>query len=87
MTSVSATRAVKSNPPEVIDEGNGRVRVRFDDIDYGTWVAWLASSEIELNARASRVTVSSVATGTPGSVVGRVRADAVFEWSTAPSRS
>lgn len=87
VTSVSATRIVKSNPPEVIDEGNGRVRVRFDDIDYGTWVAWLASSEVELNARASRVSVSSVAPSNAGQVVGRVRADAVFDWTATPTRS
>ena len=79
-----AARASRRVPPEVVDEGNGRVRVRFDDIDYGTWVAWLASSEIELGARASRVSVSSPG---PNGPVGRVRADAVFDWSAAPARS
>lgn len=68
-------------PPEVAPEANGRVRVRFPDVDYGVWIAWLAATETELGARSARVSVVALA---PGGPVGHVRADAVLDW-TAPA--
>jgi type II secretory pathway component PulM len=82
VTTVAAA-ATRAAPPEVVADGD-RVRVRFDDIDYGVWAGWLASAETELSARASRVTVVSTA---PKSPVGHVRAEAVFDWTPASSSS
>ena len=75
--------ATRATPPDVAADGD-RVRVRFDDVDYGVWAGWLASAEGELSARASRVSVVSTA---PKSPVGHVRAEAVFDWTPAPGSS
>ncbi len=82
----SAAPAARTAPPEVVADGE-RVRVRFDDVDYGVWAGWLAAAEGELSARATRVTVVSIA---PKSPVGHVRAEATLDWTppaAAPSRS
>lgn len=73
--------AAPTSAPEVTGEPGGRVRVRFDNIDYGVWVGWLAATESELSARAVRVTVASLA---PNGPIGRVKTDALFDW-TAPA--
>lgn len=65
--------------PEVTAEGE-RVRVRFDDIDYGVWVGWLAAAENDLAARPVRVSVSSSA---PNGPVGHVKTEALFDWTVA----
>jgi type II secretory pathway component PulM len=84
VTTVANAPVARSAPPEVSADGE-RVRVRFDDIDYGVWVGWLAAAEGELAARASRVMVSSTA---PKGPVGHVRAEAVLDWTQpAPSSS
>jgi type II secretory pathway component PulM len=87
VTTVAAAPTTRAAPPEISADGE-RVRVRFDDIDYGVWIAWLASAETELSARASRV---SVAANAPKSPVGHVHAEALLDWSTpsgaSPSRS
>jgi type II secretory pathway component PulM len=77
-TTVTAASAARAAPPEVHAEGD-RVRVRFDDVDYGVWVAWLAASETELSARATRV---SIATTAPKGPVGHVRTEALLDWTT-----
>ncbi len=81
----SAGPTVRTTPPEVVADGE-RVRVRFDDVDYGVWAGWLAAAEGELAARVTRVSVVSTA---PKSPVGHVRAEATFDWTpaaAAPSR-
>ncbi len=83
IASVSVAPSARSDPPEVASEPNGRVRVRFANIDYGVWVAWLAATESELAARAVRVSVAALA---PNGPVGHVRAEAVLDW-TAPAQS
>ncbi len=85
VTTVAAAPQLRSAPPEIAADGE-RVRVRFDDIDYGLWVAWLASAEGELSARAARVAIASAA---PKGAVGHVRAEAWLDWtpSNAPARS
>ncbi len=80
IASVSVAPSARVDPPEVAAEANGRVRVRFANIDYGVWVAWLAATEGELAARAVRVSVAALA---PNGPVGHVRAEAVLDW-TAP---
>jgi len=77
-TTVTAAPSARAAPPEVHAEGD-RVRVRFDDVDYGVWVAWLAASETELSARATRV---SIATTAPKGPVGHVRTEALLDWTT-----
>jgi type II secretory pathway component PulM len=82
----SAVAPTRTAPPEVTADGE-RVRVRFDDVDYGVWAGWLAAAEGELAARATRVTITSTA---PKSPVGHVRAEATFDWTpptAAPARS
>jgi type II secretory pathway component PulM len=79
VTTVAAAPATRAAPPEISADGE-RVRVRFDDIDYGVWIAWLASAETELSARAARV---SVATNAPKSPVGHVHAEASLDWTTS----
>ena len=81
IASVSVASTARVEPPEVAAEANGRVRVRFSDIDYGVWVAWLAATESELAARAAHVSVAALA---PSGAVGHVRAEAVLDW-TAPA--
>ena len=81
VTTVSTATTTRIEPPEVTAEPNDRVRVRFDNIDYGVWVAWLAATETELSARAGRVSVMALS---PKAPVGHVRADVVLDWS-APS--
>ena len=81
IASVGVAPSARIPPPEVAPEANGRVRVRFSDIDYGVWIAWLAATESELAARSVRVSVAALA---PNGPVGHVRADAVFDW-TAPA--
>lgn len=81
IASVSIAPTARIEPPEVAAEANGRVRVRFSNIDYGVWVAWLASTESALAARATHVAVASPV---PGGAVGHVRAEAIFDW-TAPA--
>ncbi len=81
--SVSVAPTSRIEPPEVATEANGRVRVRFANVDYGAWVAWLATTESELAARALRVSVAALA---PNGPVGHVRAEAVLDW-TAPASS
>jgi len=81
-TVVAAATTTRAAPPEVVGEGE-RVRVRFDDVDYGVWAGWLASAEGELAARATRVSVVSIA---PKSPVGHVRAEALLDW-TPPAAS
>lgn len=78
VTTVVAASATRATPPDVVADGD-RVRVRFDDVDYGVWAGWLASAESALSARASRV---SVVTTAPKSPVGHVRAEAVFDWTS-----
>ena len=78
VTTVAAAAPSRTGPPDISADGE-RVRVRFDDIDYGVWVAWLASAEGELSARAARVTVASAA---PKGPVGHVRAEAWLDWAT-----
>lgn len=77
-TTVASAPSTRTSPPEVLAEGNDRVRVRFDDIDYGVWVAWLATTEGELAAHASRVSVVALA---PKGPVGHVRTDVLLDWS------
>ncbi len=74
---LGAAPSVRTSPPEVTADGD-RVRVRFDDIDYGVWIAWLASAEGELSARAVRVSAVSNA---PKSPVGHVRTDVLLDWT------
>ena len=81
IASVCVAPSARIDPPEVASEANGRVRVRFSNIDYGVWVAWLAATESELAARAVRVSVAALA---PSGPVGHVRAEAVLDW-TAPA--
>jgi type II secretory pathway component PulM len=85
VTTVAAAPQARIAPPEIAADGE-RVRVRFDDIDYGLWVAWLASAEGELSARAARVAISSTA---PKGAVGHVKTEAWLDWtpSSAPARS
>ncbi|MGI9025625.1 MAG: type II secretion system protein GspM [Burkholderiaceae bacterium] len=83
IASVSVAPSARSDPPEIASEANGRVRVRFSNIDYGVWVAWPAATESELAARAARVSIVALA---PNGPVGHVRADTVLDW-TAPAQS
>lgn len=83
IASVNVAPTARIDPPEVTTEANGRVRVRFSDIDYGVWVAWLAATESELAARAVRVSLAALA---PNGPVGHVRAEAVLDW-TAPAQA
>ena len=83
IASVSVAPTARIDPPEVATEANGRVRIRFSDIDYGVWVAWLAATESELAARAVRVSVAELA---PNGPAGHVRAEAVLDW-TAPAQA
>jgi len=78
VTTVASAATLRSDPPEVVAEANNRVRVRFDNIDYGVWIAWLASTETELATHAARVSVNSLA---PKAPVGHVRAEVVLDWS------
>lgn len=82
VTTVASAPTARLEPPEIVAEANDRVRVRFDDIDYGVWVAWLASTETELATRATRVSVAALA---PRAPVGHVKADALLDWSQASS--
>ncbi|MEO8936818.1 MAG: type II secretion system protein GspM [Burkholderiaceae bacterium] len=81
VTTVATSAATRSDPPEITAEANDRVKVRFDDIDYGVWIAWLASTEGELSARAAKVAIVALA---PKAPVGHVRAEALLDW-TQPS--
>lgn len=83
VTTVSSATTSRSEPPEVTAESGERVRVRFDNVDYGVWVAWLAAAEGELSARATRVSVVALA---PKAPVGHVKADVVLDW-TLPATS
>ena len=80
VTAGSKVTSTSTSAPEIVAEPNGRVRVRFANIDYGVWVGWLAATEVELSARASQVAVNALA---PDGPVGHVRADVVFDWSGA----
>jgi type II secretory pathway component PulM len=79
VTTVVAASTTRAAPPEISADGE-RVRVRFDDIDYGVWIAWLASAETELAARATHV---SVAANAPKAPVGHVRTEALLDWTTS----
>ncbi len=79
VTTVAAAPAQRAAPPEITADGD-RVRVRFDDVDYGVWAAWLAAAETELSARTVR---ASVAANAPKSPVGHVRTDALLDWTTS----
>ena len=83
VTTVSSAATTRSDPPEVTAESGDRVRVRFENIDYGVWVAWLAASEGELSAHAAKATVVALA---PKAPVGHVRAEVVLDW-TPPAAS
>lgn len=83
VTTVASATASRAEPPEVTAETNDRVRVRFDDIDYGVWVSWLASTEGELAARATKASVVALA---PKAPVGHVRTEAILDW-TQPAAS
>ncbi len=78
VTTVTAAVTSRLEPPAITAEANDRVRVRFDDIDYGVWIAWLAATEGELAARATKVTVVALA---PKAPVGHVRAEVVLDWT------
>jgi len=80
VTAGSKATSTSTSPPEIVAEANGRVRVRFANIDYGVWVGWLATTEVELSARASQVAVNALA---PDGPVGHVRADVVLDWGGA----
>jgi type II secretory pathway component PulM len=82
-TVVAAAATARAAPPEVTVDGD-RVRVRFDDVDYGVWAGWLASAEGELAARATRVSIVSNA---PKSPVGHVRAEALLDWTPVGASS
>lgn len=82
VTTVASSPTARFEPPEIVAEANDRVRVRFDNIDYGVWVAWLASTETELATRATRVSVAALA---PRGPVGHVKAEALLDWSQAGS--
>ena len=82
VTTVASSPTARFEPPEIVAEANDRVRVRFADIDYGVWVAWLASTETELATRAARVSVAALA---PRGPVGHVKAEALLDWSQAAS--
>lgn len=82
VTTVASSPTSRFEPPEITAEANDRVRVRFDNIDYGVWVAWLASTETELATRAARVSVAALA---PRGPVGHVKAEALLDWSQAAS--
>jgi type II secretory pathway component PulM len=71
-----------TSAPEIVAESNGRVRVRFANIDYGVWVGWLATAEIELAARASQVVVNALA---PDGPVGHVKTDVILDWGASTS--
>lgn len=75
-----AAPGARLSPPDVAPEANGRVRVRFADIDYGVWIAWLATTETELGARSTHASVAALA---PNGPVGHVRTEVVLDW-TAP---
>ena len=78
VTTVTSNSTVRSEPPVVTAEPSDRVRVRFDNIDYGVWVAWLASAEGELTTRATRASIVALA---PKAPVGHVRAEVVLDWT------
>ena len=82
VTTVASSPTARLEPPEIVAEANDRVRVRFDNIDYGVWVAWLASTESELATRAARVSVGALA---PRGPVGHVKAEALLDWSQPAS--
>jgi type II secretory pathway component PulM len=88
VTTVSTAVSTRTDPPEITAESSDRIRVRFENIDYGVWVSWLASTEGELSARAARASVVALA---PKGPVGHVRAEVVLDWtqpasSAAPAR-
>ena len=88
VTTVSTAASTRTEPPEITAESNDRIRVRFENIDYGVWVSWLASTEGELSTRAARASVLALA---PKGPVGHVRAEVVLDWaqpasSAAPAR-
>lgn len=68
----------KSEPPDIATENGGRVKIRIADVEYGIWVAWLATAEGELGARAAHVVVTALA---PPAPAGHVRAEVVLEWA------
>ena len=80
VTTVAAAAATRLEPPEIVAEAKDRVRVRFENIDYGVWIAWLASTETELATRAARVSVAALA---PRGAVGHVKAEALLDWTPA----
>lgn len=82
VTTVASSPTARFEPPEIVAEANDRVRVRFDNIDYGVWVAWLAATETELATRAARVTIVALA---PRGPVGHVKAEALLDWSQVAS--
>lgn len=75
---VASTAITRTPPPEIVAEANDRVRVRVDNIDYGVWIAWLATTEGELAAHASRVSVLALS---PKAPVGHVKAEVLLDWS------
>lgn len=86
VTTVASGATTRAEPPVVTAETNDRVRVRFENVDYGVWVSWLASTEGELAARATKVSVMALA---PKAPVGHVRTEVVLDWTQAaqPPRS
>lgn len=84
VTAGSSATSASTSAPEVVAESGGRVRVRFANVDYGVWVGWLASTEVELSTRAAQVTVNALA---PDGPVGHVRSDVVFDWGAASASS
>lgn|GEM_PF-983255 len=82
VTTVSSSATTRSDPPEVTAESADRVRVRFENIDYGVWVSWLASTEGELSAHAAKASVVALA---PKAPVGHVKTEVVLDWTPTGS--
>jgi len=63
---------------EMGDEGANRVRLRWGQIDYGVWAAWVGAAEAELAARVVRVGLQPPPVA--GARLGQVQVEMVLEW-------
>lgn len=58
--------------------GENRVRIRIDDVDYGSWANWLANAEGELGTRAASAIITTLNT-TAGT--GHVRVELLLDFA------